>query len=57
LVSADLCEPSEMLSLPGPLTFVLEEVAHASAAGEDELGDVFDNLGLVFGREGGEPFG
>lgn len=46
-----------MLPLPDPPTFVLQKVAHARAAGEDELGDVFDNLGLVFGCEGGEPFG
>jgi hypothetical protein len=53
----ELCEPSEALSLLDPLTFILQEVAHARAAGEDELRDVFDNLGLVFGCEGGEPFG
>jgi hypothetical protein len=46
-----------MLSLPDPPTFVFQEVAHASAAGEDELRDVFDNLGLVFGRESGKPLG
>ena len=40
-----------------PPTFVLEEVAHACAAGEDKLRDVFDDLGLVFGRECGEPLG
>jgi hypothetical protein len=56
-VSAELCEQSEVLSLPGPRTFVLQEIAHASAASEDELRDVLDNLGLVFRREGGEPFG
>ena len=40
-----------------PLTFILEEVAHARTAGEDELGDVLDDFGLVFGRERGEPLG
>ena len=40
-----------------PLTFVLEEVAHARAAGEDELRDVFDNLGLVLRCERSEPLG
>jgi hypothetical protein len=40
-----------------PPTFVFQEVAHASAASEDELRDVFDDLGLVFRGEGGEPFG
>jgi hypothetical protein len=57
LVSRGMCELAELLPLPDPLTFVLEEVAHARAAGEDELRDVFDNLGLVFGGEGGEPLG
>jgi hypothetical protein len=46
-----------VLSVPDPPTFVLQEVAHASAAGEDELRDVFDNLGLVFGSECGKPLG
>ena len=41
----------------GWATFVLEEVAHAGSAGEDELRDVLDDLGLVLGRQGGEPFG
>jgi hypothetical protein len=58
LVSRRLCEPSEELPLPDPPpTFVLEEVAHARAAGEDELRDVLDDFGLVFGCEGGEPLG
>jgi hypothetical protein len=43
--------------LPDPLTLILEEVAHAGAAREDELGDVFDDFGLVLGSERGEPFG
>ena len=38
-------------------TFVLEKIAHTSAAGEDELRDIFDDLGLLFGRESGEPLG
>jgi hypothetical protein len=53
-------EPSEELPLPlpdPPLTFVLEEVAHARAAGEDQLRDVLDDFGLVFGCERGEPLG
>lgn len=40
-----------------PPTFVLEEVAHARAAGEDELRDVLDDFGLVLGCERGEPLG
>lgn len=55
MVSGRLCEPSEELPLPDPPTFVLEEVAHARAAGEDELRDVFDDFGFVFGCERGEP--
>lgn len=38
-------------------TFVLEEIAHAGAPGEDELGHILDDLGLLLGRQGGEPFG
>jgi len=36
-------------------TFVFEEVAHARAASEDELGDVLDNLGLLLGRHRHKP--
>ena len=36
---------------------VFEEIAHARTAGEDQLRHVFHDLGLVFGRECGEPFG
>lgn len=60
LVSGRLCErePSEELPLPDPPpTFVLEEVAHARAAGEDQLRDVLDDFGFVFGCERGEPLG
>lgn len=35
---------------------VFEEVAHARAPGEDELGDVFYDFGFVFWGEGCEPF-
>lgn len=57
-MSRRLCEPSEELPLPDPpLTFVLEEVAHARAAGEDELRNVFDDFGLVFGSKCREPLG
>lgn len=38
-------------------TFVLQEVAHARATGQDQLGDVLDDLGLFLRRKGGEPFG
>ena len=37
-------------------TSIFEKITHACAAGEDELGDVLDDLGLVLGRESGEPF-
>ena len=36
--------------------FVFEKVAHSGASGEDELGDVFGDFELGFGRHGGEPF-
>jgi hypothetical protein len=51
------CEPGGSVTLRGTLTFVLKEVAHAGAAGEDKLGDVLDYLGLFLGGERGEPFG
>ena len=35
---------------------VFEEVAHARAPSEDELGDVFYDFGFVFWGEGCEPF-
>ena len=38
-------------------TFVFKKVAHSSASGENELGDIFDNLRLFFGGESSEPFG
>lgn len=38
------------------LTFVLEEIAHARAPSQHELRDILNDLGLVLGREGGEPF-
>jgi hypothetical protein len=56
-VSERMCELAKLLPLPDPLTFILQEVAHAGAAGEDELRDVFDDFGLVLGCERGEPFG
>lgn len=37
-------------------TFVLEKVAHAGAPRQNQLGDIFDDLRLVFRRESGEPF-
>lgn len=38
-------------------TLVFQKVAHARAPREDELRHILDNLGLVLGREGGEPLG
>lgn len=38
------------------LTLVLEEVAHPGSSGKDKLGNILDNLGLLFRRQGGEPF-
>ena len=40
----------------GGRTFVFEEIAHAGPTRQHELRDVFDDLGLVFRGEGGEPF-
>jgi hypothetical protein len=38
-------------------TFVLEEIAHSRPAGENKLGDIFDDFCFLLGRECGEPFG
>jgi len=29
-------------------TFVFKEIAHSSASGKHELGDIFDDLGFLF---------
>lgn len=41
---------------PPLLTLVFQEVAHACAPGQDSLSDILDDLGLIFGNEGSEPF-
>lgn len=38
-------------------TFVFEEIAHARPARQNQLGHILDNLGLLLGRESGEPLG
>lgn len=38
------------------LTLVLEKVAHPRSSGQNKLRNVLDDLGLILGREGGEPF-
>jgi hypothetical protein len=38
-------------------TFVFQKVAHACASREDNLRDIFDDLGFFLGRKGGEPLG
>jgi hypothetical protein len=38
-------------------TFVLKEIAHPGPTGQDELSHIFDNLGLLPGRESRKPFG
>jgi hypothetical protein len=45
--------------IPGKMehTFVLKEIAHPGPTGQDELGHIFDNLGLLLGRESRKPFG
>ena len=42
--------------MDGGPTLVFKEVAHACPASKDELSDILDDLGLVFGRERDEPF-
>jgi hypothetical protein len=41
--------------VPGEATFVFEEVAHSRPARQNQLGHIFDDLGLLLGRESGEP--
>lgn len=38
-------------------TFILQEVAHAGATRQNQLGHILDDFGLFLGRESGEPFG
>jgi hypothetical protein len=38
-------------------TFVFKEIAHPRTAGEHKLSHILDDLGLLFGRESGEPLG
>jgi hypothetical protein len=38
-------------------TFVLKEIAHPGATGQDELSHILDNLGLLLRRESRKPFG
>lgn len=38
-------------------TFVLKEIAHSGATGQDELSYIFDDLGLLLRRESSKPFG
>ena len=47
----------QVLFVDGGPTLVLKEVAHACAASKNELSDILDDLGLVFGGECDEPFG
>jgi len=54
LKSAEL----DIESLPKPLlAFVFQEVAHTRSSREHKLGHILDDLGFVFGRQCGEPFG
>jgi hypothetical protein len=54
--AVDPCQTRRATATDGQ-TFVLEEIAHARAAGEHELRDVFHDLGLFLGRERREPLG
>jgi hypothetical protein len=38
-------------------TFVLKEIAHPGATGQDELSHILDNLGFLLRRESRKPFG
>jgi hypothetical protein len=38
-------------------TFVFKEIAHPRPAGEHKLSHIFDNLGLLLGRQSGKPLG
>lgn len=37
-------------------TFIFKKIAHSCASGENKLRDIFDDFGLLLGREGDEPF-
>jgi len=39
----------------GEATFVFEEIAHSRPARQNQLGYIFDDLGLLLGGESGEP--
>lgn len=39
----------------GEATFVFEEIAHARPARQNQLRHIFDDLGLLLGRESSEP--
>ena len=57
LVSGRMCEHRKAGPPLDPPTFILQEIAHAGTAGEDELRDVLDDFGLVLGCERGKPLG
>jgi hypothetical protein len=38
-------------------TFVFKEIAHPRPTGEHKLSHILDDLGLLLGRESGEPLG
>ena len=38
-------------------TFVFEEIAHACATRQNQLGHILNDLGFLLGRESSEPFG
>lgn len=41
----------------GRPTLILKEIAHPRATGQNELGHILDDLGLLLGGESSEPFG
>lgn len=52
-----VCCVGDTIKVGGSATFVFEEIAHPRPAGQHELSHILDNLGLLLGRESGEPLG
>ena len=58
IVSANVCLDEDVQDQGRRVaTFVFKKIAHSSASGKDKLRNIFDDLGLLLGRKGNEPFG